>query len=48
MSYDGEANVPHVACLFYHSKQGGRILAHFDAHSEGAWDWQGNSCEGGP
>jgi hypothetical protein len=40
----GEANVPHVQCLYYHSVQGGRHLAHFDEHAKGAWDWRGNAC----
>ena len=38
----GEANVPHVECLFYHSVHGKPILDHFDAHAKGAWDWKGN------
>jgi hypothetical protein len=42
-SAEGEANVPHVECLFYHSKQGKPILDHFNAKADGAWDWRGNS-----
>ena len=38
----GEANVPYVECLFYHSVHGKPILDHFDAHAKGAWDWKGN------
>ena len=41
-SREGEANVPHVECLYYHSVQGKAILEHFETHAEGAWDWRGN------
>ena len=41
-SRDGEANVPHVQCFFYHAKEGARILAHFNTHAAGAWGWHGN------
>ena len=40
----GECNVPRVQCLYYHSKDGGRHLAHFDKHAQGPWDWRGNEC----
>jgi hypothetical protein len=40
----GEANVPHVECMFYHSVQGKPILDHFNQHAAGAWDWKGNTC----
>ena len=38
--------VPYVMCLYYHSKQGGKNLAYFDAHTKGAWGWKGNACPG--
>jgi hypothetical protein len=40
----GDNNVPHVEALYYHSKEGGAHLAHFDANCQTAWDWRGNSC----
>lgn len=42
-SAEGETNVPHVECLFYHSVQGKPIIDHFNAKADGAWDWRGNS-----
>jgi hypothetical protein len=40
-TYSGCCMVPHVQCMFYHTKKGGHILQHFDEVS-GIWDWQGN------
>ena len=40
----GACVLPHVQCLYYHSKQGGEHLAYFDAHARDVWDWIGNSC----
>ena len=42
-SREGEANVPHVECMYYHSVQGKAILEHFETHAAGAWDWRGNA-----
>ena len=39
-----ECDIPHVQALYYHSQDGGRILAHFDAKATTAWDWRGNAC----
>ena len=40
----GESMLPHVQCLYYHTKQGAKNLAYFDEHAPSAWKWSGNAC----
>lgn len=41
----GRNRAPIVQCLYYHSVEGGHILAHFDANAPTAgWEWKGNHC----
>jgi hypothetical protein len=40
----GKTTAPYVQCFFYHSKQGAKNLAYFDAHAEGAWHYAPNYC----
>ena len=42
MSEEGEANVPHVQCFYYHSKQGAGVLEHIKDHAADNWVWYGN------
>jgi hypothetical protein len=45
MCHRGMNKVPMVQCLYYHSKDGGHILEHFDEHASSAgWLWLGNHC----
>ncbi len=41
---EGHTLMPHVQCFYYHTKEGGKHLAYYDAHAHGAWHWRGNLC----
>jgi hypothetical protein len=43
----GETMLPHVECLYYHTRQGAHHLAHYREHDGTALHFRGNACPRG-
>ena len=44
MADNGHTFMPHVQCFYYNTKEGGKHLDFYEAHTKGAWHWRGNLC----